>query len=253
MGKKVARVIAVCNEKGGVGKTTTVCNLSAGLRRKGYKTLMIDLDSQMSLSKSLYAVNEEKSIVPVMAKLTPIQEVIQVVAQGDIISGRRTINVIDLVLNEADKQFALKEALQPIITDYDFILLDCPPSLSTITLNALVSASEVVIPTEAKTLALKGVQEVINTIGVIKERYNPELKIAGILITRYNGRAILSQDVKTVLEQMAAEVGTKVFKHPIRSNQAIADSQAYLTDIFAYSKRSNGAEDYGRLVDEIIG
>ena len=168
MGKKVARVIAVCNEKGGVGKTTTVCNLSAGLRRKGYKTLMIDLDSQMSLSKSLYAVNEEKSIVPVMAKLTPIQEVIQVVAQGDIISGRRTINVIDLVLNEADKQFALKEALQPIITDYDFILIDCPPSLSTITLNALVSATEVIIPTEAKTLALKGVQEVISTIGVIK-------------------------------------------------------------------------------------
>ena len=251
MGNK-ARVIAICNEKGGTGKTVTTCNLSAGLRRKGYKVLMIDLDSQCSLSKSLYALNEDNSIVPVMGGLTPIEETIQTVAQGDIISSRRTVGAVDLWLMDIDKEFALKKAIQPVMDKYDFILLDCAPTISTLTINAFTASTSVIIPTEAKTSSLQGLEEVIATIAVVKERYNPELKIEGILITRYNARTILAQEVKAVLEERAQEIGTRVFSRPIRDNTAIAEAQAYLTDIFAWSPRSNGAEDYKSLVEEVI-
>ena len=250
MGKK-ARVIAICNEKGGTGKTVTTCNLSAGLRRKGYKVLMIDLDGQCSLSKSLCALSEE-NIVAVMAGLAPIDEAIQVVAQGDIVSSRTTIGAVDLWLMDIDKEFALKKAIEPVLDKYDYILLDCAPTISTLTINAFTASTSVIIPTEAKTSSLQGLEEVIATIAVVKERYNPDLKIEGILITRYNARTILAQEVKAVLEERAQELGTRVFTRPIRDNTAIAEAQAYYTDIFAWNPRSNGAEDYGSLVEEVI-
>ena len=252
-GKKKTRVIAIASEKGGCGKTTTTCNLSAGLYRSGYKTLMIDLDNQCTLSKSLYALDEEHSIIQPMAKLAPIEESIQDdLAQGHIISSIRTLSTVDILLDEADKMFALRDAIEPIRDNYDFILLDCPPALSTITINALVASDECIIPTEAKTFGLKGVEEVARTINIVRKRYNPSLRITGILITRYNGRAILSQDVRQVLEQVAKEMGTKVFAQPIRENIAIAESQAYLTDIFAGAPNSNGAKDYRALVEEVL-
>lgn len=252
-GKKRARVISVVNEKGGTGKTTTVCNLSAGLYKSGHKTLMIDLDNQCSLSKSLYALDEEHSILQPMAKLMPIEDTIQEdLAQGHIISSIRTLSTVDILLDEADKMFALRDAIEPLLDRYEFILLDCPPALSTITINALVASDEVIIPTEAKTFGLKGVEEVARTISIVKKRYNPDLKIAGILITRYDGRTVLARDMKTVLEQTAEELGTKVYSQPIRENIAIAESQAFLTDIFAGAPHSNGAKDYRALVNEVL-
>lgn len=253
MKKKKARVIAVVNEKGGTGKTTTVCNLSAGLRRAGYKPLMIDLDAQCSLSKSLLALDEEHSIMLPMAKLAPIEESIQDnLAQGDIISSIRTLTTVEILLDEAEKVFALRDALEPILDKYDFIILDCPPALSLITINALVASTEVIIPAEAKTFALKGVEEVAKTIATVKRRYNPDLKIGGILVTRYDGRTVLARDVLDILKETAEELGTKVYRSPIRENIAIAESQACLTDIFAGSPKSNGAKDYKALVDEVI-
>lgn len=253
MKRKKARVIALCNEKGGCGKTTTTCNLSAGLRRAGYKTLMIDLDAQCSLSKSLLALDEERSIMLPMAKIKPIEEVIQDdLAQGDIISSIRTLTTVDVLLDEAEKVFALRDAIEPILHKYDFILLDCPPALSTLTLNALVASTEVIVPAEAKTLSLNGVDEVARTIKAVKRRYNPELRIEGILVTRYNGRTVLARDMMDVLKDVAKEYDTKVFAQPIRETIAIAEAQAELTDVFANAPRSNGAKDYKALVDEVI-
>lgn len=253
-GKKRARIIALANEKGGTGKTTTTCNLSAGLRRAGYKTLMIDLDAQCSLSKSLLALDEAHSIMLPMAGIEPIENVIQAdnLAQGDIISSIRTLTTVDILLDEAEKMFALRDALEPILERYDYILLDCPPALSTLTINALVASTEVIIPTEAKTFAFKGVEEILKTIQTVRKRYNPNLKIGGILITRYDGRTVLAREMLDVFRQKAEEAGTKVYSTPIRENIAIAESQAYLTDIFAGSPKSNGAKDYKALVDEVI-
>lgn len=247
----MGKVIAIANQKGGTGKTSTVSALASGLTRAGKKVLMIDLDAQRSLSRSFNVESESNSIVSVISKAKGIEEVIQSIPQGDIISGRSTIGAIDIILDEADKQFALKDAIEPVIKKYDYILLDCPPALSTITINAFICADKIIIPAEAEKFSLDGVKDIVDTIYKIRDRYNSKLKIAGILITRYDGRTILGKEIKRIFEGMAQALGTKVYK-PIRRSVVVGDAQAYGTDIFTLSAKSKVAEDYKALVEDVL-
>ena len=245
----MANIIAVANHKGGVGKTSSVANIGAALARKGKRTLLIDLDAQQNLTLSFLKDEEEVkgSVYDALTKGTPLP-VLQVKENLYL-----TPSTIDLARAEGDlsgriaREYILKELLQPIAQDYDFILMDCPPSLGTITYNALVACNALYIPLTAEALPYKGLTMLEEVIGGLK-RLNSDLSIKGVFITRYNNRT-LNNVVET---QIKERYGSKVFATKIRENIAVAEAPLEGLDVFEYAPKSNGAKDYESLTDEIL-
>ena len=239
-----AKVISSVNLKGGVGKTTTIQNLGAALFWEGKKVLFIDLDLQQNLSFVLRASGEYRSIYEVLTG-EPASEAIQSTLEGDLIRG-------DLRLTELQgiDSNALKEALQPILAKYDYILIDTPPRIDNLIINALIASDEVILPCNADIFSLQGILTEGELIADIKSKYNPELKINGVLITSYESRGALNQQLRENIERQAARIGAPVYKTPIRKNIAIRKAQAKQTSVFLYDPKSAGAEDYREFVKE---
>jgi len=250
---KQARIIAIANQKGGVGKTTTVHCLVAGLSYKGYKVLAVDTDPQGNLTYTMNA-DENKSGVYELLKgnIAPL-EAIQNTEQGDIISGSLMLSGADMEFSETGREYLLSEALEPLRVNYDFIIIDSPPTLGILTINALTAAHDLIIPMGADAYSLQGLSQLNATIGKVKKRCNPALNIAGLLITRYSGRAILSQELRKTIEGKAARaVGTSVFQTIIRESVSIREAQAEQSSLFDNSAKSIGSLDYLNFVDEVI-
>ena len=244
-------ILAIVNRRGGVGKTATAHAVGAGLSLRGYKTLFVDLDSQCNLTYDVGGKPAPLTSMEVLSGTATAQEAIQHTAGGDIIPASPSLAVADTAIDGTGKEHRLKEALELIAGDYDYIVIDTPPALGVLTVNALTACTSVIIPAQAEVHSIQGIALLYDVIRAVKKYTNPALTVKGILITRYNGRAVLSRDMRSNLEETAKELGTKVFPVPVRECIAIKEAQATQNNIFTYAPRSNATEDYTALLDEI--
>ena len=244
--------IAISNQKGGVGKSTTVSALGAGLFLKGYKVLYVDLDAQGNLSYSMGASNKALSSLEVLTGTATAKEAIVQTPQGDIIPASTALASADALITETGKEYRLKEALEPVRAEYDYIILDTPPALGILTINALTACNSVIVPVQADIYSLQGIGQLAQTIATVKKYCNPALSIKGILATRYKGRAILTKDMTELLEDTARQLQTKLYQTRIRDTVTIPEAQASQQDIFTYSPRSNATADYTAFIEEVL-
>lgn len=247
----MTRIITLVNQKGGTGKTTSTINLAAGLYNRGFKVLAIDLDAQGSLTASLgiEAYNNTRTIYELLKGEIEAQDCI--INKGfDIIPSDIRLSGAEMELSSIPgRETILKKVLDPITNSYDYILIDSPPSLTLLTLNGLAAAKEIFIVLQPEYLALLGMAQLIKTIEVVEKRLNPGLEVTGIIINMYDSRKLLN---KEVIENVEAYFKDKIFNTRIRNNVSLAEAPAQGLDIFSYKPNSNGAEDYNKLINEII-
>ena len=250
----MSNIISISNHKGGVGKTTSVINIGAGLSKLGKKVLLIDLDPQANLSQSLGLIDQEPNIYTYLKGIsinyrTPVKP-IEVIKKLDVIPSTLDLSGAEVELSsEAGREYILRELIEPLRGSYDYILIDSPPSLGLLTINALTASDEVLIPLQAQYLALRGLTKLLEIIEKIKKRLNKELKVGGVFITQYDQRKILNRDVAQTIE---AHFKDEVFKTRIRDNIALAEAPAQSLDIFRYQPKSYGAQDYLSLSRELV-
>lgn len=245
------KTIAIVNRRGGVGKTATAHAVGAGLARKGYKVLFIDLDSQCNLTFDVGAKTAPLTSMEVLSGTATAKEAIQQTEGGEIIPASPSLAVADTAIEGTGKEHRLREALEDIAGSYDYCIIDTPPALGVLTVNALTASNSVIIPAQAEVHSLQGIGLLYEAVQAVQKYTNPKLKVEGILITRYRGRAILSKDMKENLEATAKQLKTKVFSTPIRECIAVAEAQASQKDIYSYAPRSNATADYNALIEEI--
>jgi chromosome partitioning protein len=245
------KTIAISNQKGGVAKTTTAINLAHGLVRKGFKVLLIDLDSQANTTESLPIDMSEvasRGVYEVLNReLSVVQAVRNLDANFDLLPSHIKLAKLEPMLNGAVDAYRLKDALAEVKMDY--VVIDCPPSLGPLTQNALIAASHVVIPVKPAYFGLSAVSDFLETCEQIKRRLNPNLTIVGILVTQYDPRTKLAQDVTT---ELVNRYGDLVFQTRIQTNIRLDEATSAKLSIFSYDPRSSGAINYASFVDEVL-
>lgn len=245
------KILAFSNQKGGVGKTTTVQNLGCALHRNNKKVLLIDLDAQGNLTDS-YGINGDEieySLFDLLKGRKDVSEVLLSIDGIDIIPTNIELTGADMELaGIPGREFLLKDALENI-SGYDYILLDCPPNLSIMTLNALSCSHKVYIPLQTEYYSIKGMSQLIDSINLIKKRINPQLELGGIICTMFDSRKKLNREVKEIIEDYFSG---KVLNTLIRENISLAEAPSKSMSIFDYKPDSNGAKDYHDLALEII-
>jgi chromosome partitioning protein len=244
-------IIAIINQKGGVGKSTTAHALGAGLFTRGRRVLFVDMDAQGNLSHSLKAEDDFPTLLEVLTGQVAAKGALQQGESGDFIAAGQGLAAADTLLSQTGKEFKLKEALASLAENYDVVLLDTPPSLGVLTVNALTAASRALVPAQADIYSIQGVMQLMDTVDAVKRYCNPQLKIAGILLTRYTPRTILTRDLTDMLAETAEKLGTKVFDAKIRETVILREAQAMQTNIFSYAPKSGAAADYAELLDEL--
>lgn len=245
-------IISVINQKGGVGKSTTTAAVGAGLRKRGYRVLSIDLDAQENLSFIMGVSAPRRSALEVLAGEITAAEAIRHTEQGDIIPASTALANADTMITATGKEYRLREALDSLRESYDYILIDTPPALGILTVNALTASDSALIPSQADALSLKGIGLLSQTIDAVRRYCNRGLTVRGIVLTRYNPRTIISHDMTELIDQTAAQLRTKLFKTTIRECTALKESQAVQQSIFDYAPKSNATADYDALIDEIL-
>lgn len=245
-------IISIINQKGGVGKSTTANALGAGLHHKGFKVLYIDMDAQGNLTYSLNALNKPLTSLELLTGTATAQEAIISTPQGDIIPASGNLAGADALITETGKEYRLKEAIEPLKKKYDFIIIDTPPALGVLTINALTACKSVLIPTQADIYSLQGIGQLSQTIDTVRKYCNKDITVKGILATRYTARTNLTKDMTTLLEDTAKQLNTKLYSTKIRECTALKEAQATQQDIFTYSPKSNASEDYKAFIEEYI-
>ena len=241
--------IVIANHKGGVGKTTSSINISAGLAKKDKNVLIIDADPQSNLTESFGIFDPVKDLYLSFSKGDPLP-IINVKKNLSIVPNSLNFSGIELeIAGRMPREIILKELIAGLDKTYDYCIIDCPPSLGLITLNALVAADEVYIPMEAEFLAYRGIDSIVGIINLVKKHFNPGLMIKGVFFTKYNEQRVLTKEIKN---QIKGYFGDNLMKTAIRVNVALAEAQSSGKDIFEYDPNSNGAKDYMSLVNEII-
>ena len=250
----MGRIIAIATQKGGVGKTTTSINLSSCLAEKGKKVLAIDLDPQGNMTSGLGVEKEsvENTVYELILGECTIKESISKTVVDNLTIIPSNVNLAGAeieLLGINDKEYILRTAVDYIRDDYDFIIIDCPPSLNMLTVNAMTTADTVLVPIQCEYYALEGLSQLIHTINLVQERLNPKLQIEGVVFTMYDVRTNLSnQVVDTVKENL----DTKIYNTMIPRNIRLAEAPSYGIPINMYDSKSAGAESYRNLAKEII-
>ena len=248
-------IVAITNQKGGVGKTTTAINLAAGLSMKGLRTLLIDLDPQANssmsfldvhgLERSVYDALVEKDVALADVVLPTSKTPNLWIAPANIALAKVEAKLV----GEIDGIYRLKDALAPIMDRYQYVVIDTPPTLGLITVNALVAATHVLIPIQSSYFALEGTDDLLETIDKVKARANPQLQILGAVITLYDKRTLMSRDI---LGEIRKVFGDKIFKTTISKSVRLEESPAYRESIFTFAPKSSGAYEYYKLSEEVL-
>lgn len=263
------RVIAFMNQKGGVGKTTTAVNIGAALARLGRSVCMIDIDPQahLTINYGIEPSADQPSLYDVLVNEMPLMQAAQIVSDrvavvpSDIDLAGAEIELVSTIGRELVLRKRLAAAQQMLEREpFDYVLLDCPPSLGLLTINALAAADSVVIPMQAHFLALQGMAKLLETVQLVQKRMNPKLKVGGLVLTMFDGQAKLSHEVIHELESFITQsegknlpwTGAKVFETRIRRNIKLAESPSFGQPIFDYDPASNGAIDYQKLAKEML-
>lgn len=244
--------IAIVNQKGGVGKSTTASAIGAGLILKGYSVLLVDLDAQGNLTFATGSDSGGITSLDVMSGSASAESAIQHTANGDIIPASPQLYGADSIITAAGKEYRLRDALKPVKKKYDYIVVDTPPALGILAVNALTACTGVIIPAQADIYSLQAIGQLQNTIQTVKQHSNPSLQVFGIVLTRHSPRTILSRDLTEMISQTAGKFHTRLFNTAIRESITIKEAQAQQINIFAYAPKSKAADDYRALTDEII-
>ena len=247
-------IVAVANQKGGVGKTTTAQALAAGLAERKYRVLGIDLDPQGNFSTACGAENYNVlTVYEVMKRGADIREAIQHMKGGyDVVPANIMLAGAEQELSQTGKEHRLKDAVSVVAGEYDFIVIDTPPSLGVLTVNAFTCATDILIPTTAGIFATAGISQLNETVGSVQRYCNPGVKIRGILFTRFNPRANISRQIKELTEQLSEYISAPIYQTYIRAGVVVEEAQANKADIFDYAGKSTVAEDYRAFIEEFL-
>lgn len=248
----MAKIISIANQKGGVGKTTTTINLSSLLAAAEKHTLLVDIDPQSNSSSGLSVTNHNPSVYEVLIGTKKISEVIINTFMPFLDMLPSNINLVGAEIEMVDienRETLLKRALVEVKDKYDYILIDCPPSLGLLTLNSLTASDSVLIPVQCEYFALEGLGQLLNTINIVKKHYNKDLAIEGVLLTMFDTRLRLSHQVA---EEVRKYFGEKVYKTVINRNVRISEAPSYGKPIILYDAISSGAQNYMALASELL-
>ena len=248
---KTMQTIAICNQKGGVGKTTTSLCLTAGMSERGKKCLLIDLEGQRNLTATLRAADKPTAL-EVLTSEADIREAITETAIGDFIAGDKRLSIIDQYIDEEGRYTRLREALKPLKRIYDIVVVDTPPALGTLTLNALTASDFVIVPCEADYYSLQGLTDLAETIEGVKGSLNKKLRTMGVLLTKHSTRYTLSKELQETLEQLTEAFDTEVFDTYIRTSQKAREAQFQPQGLLRYAPKSTIATDYRAFTDEVL-
>lgn len=245
-------IITVSNQKGGVGKTTTSAALVSGISLTGKRVLGIDLDPQGNLGFCLGAgMANPYTVLDVMKGTVPVLKALVKCDYGDLLVSDITLSSNNLEHITANREYILRDAIRPVLDFYDYVVIDTPPALNLLTVNAYSVSDFLIIPMASDILSLVGLAQLKETIETVRSSFNPGLNVLGILLTRFNSRTLLSRDVLEMAQQLAGQIHSRVFDTKIRSGVAIAEAPAHGESIFSYNPRSAAVKDYLAFLDEI--
>lgn len=247
------KTVTAVNQKGGVGKSSTAEALASGLMRRGFKVLAIDLDAQGNLTYTGGKGTDGAGVYEVLTNQATAGDAIKRGGLWDMLSASKRLATADANISETGKEYRLKEALREVDGLYDYAVIDTPPALGILTVNALTAADYAVIPAQADIYSIQGIDDLSVTLEAVKKYTNANLTVSGILLTRYNPRSVLSRSItKVTEEQIAARLGTKVFTTKIREAVAVKEAQLKRAHLYEYAPKSTASQDYEAFVDEFL-
>lgn len=249
----MSKIISVSNQKGGVGKTTTTAAVASGLKRKGFKVLAIDLDPQSNLTFTMGGDSETSAtIYDVLKGEVKAQFAIQHTPFMDIIASNILLSSIELEFTNTGREYILSEAIRPITSLYDYILIDTPPALSILTVNAFTASDSIIVPMLSDIFSLQGITQLYDTVDRVQRYCNNRLAFAGILLTRFNPRTLLSSEIRGTAQMISEDLGIPLFDSFIRTSVTVSEAQSLQRDLLEYAPKNNVAIDYAAFVSELL-